>query len=424
MRTAALSAIALLAAASAGAQFTQYTAPGSLGVEQIPTQERLQDAMDDARYHLGPLRFGPWVALKDVGYVDNVFGTETNQKSDLTATLGAGVLAYLPIGHRMTLGMYALPEYVWWRDLTGFRGWNGAAGAGLFGYFNRMTVEIQAGVTREQSYASSELEVPVNLEDQPLSALLEIEVLGKLSVFGRGGVDRWRYNTRGLSPDLIAELTPLERDESHVGGGVRYHFSKTASLGVGVEQYTTDFIHEENRRSNSGLAPIAELRGEAGHVSVVANAVFLDLKPDAQSGFVAYRRTNGRFQVGFRPAGQLEVWLYGGRSLAYSVASEYSYYVDERTGIAIQSPIGWRATGRVFYESGKDGYIAESTGSFARTDDLNAYGVAADVRLGRRATLVVGADRTNYTSGLGVYDRSVTRVRTSLQLSGGKGKWW
>jgi hypothetical protein len=313
---------------------------------------------------------------------------------------------------------------VWWHDLSNRRGWNGAVGAGLFGYFNQMTVEVQAGGSRTQQYASSEVEVPVNLEDKRVSALVEVQVMGKLSLFARGGVDQWRYNQRGLTPDLASQLILLDRDEKRAGGGVRYHFTKTISLGLGVEQYTTDFVHPENPQSNSGSAPIAELSVKAGHLSVNVNATALDLKPNEVSKFVPYSGTNGGFRVGFRPAGRLEFEYYGGRNLVYSVEQGVSYYLDQRTGIAVQSELGWRATGRIFLETGHDDYVFESAGTAGRTDDLRAYGVTFNIRLGRVASLAVGGDRTDYTSTVAGYDRSVTQVRTGLQFSSGKAQWW
>ncbi len=424
MRAVALSLVALLTAWSAGAQFVQYTAPGSLAEEQIPTKERLRTAMEEARYRLGPLVFGPWLALKDVAYVDNVYFTETNKKFDLTATIGVGAHAYLPIGPRMTLGMYALPEYVWWRDLSNRRGWNGAVGTGLFGYFNRITVEVEAGGSRHQQYASSEVEVPVNMEDRRVSAVVEVQVAGKLSLFGRGRVDQWRYTQRGLTTDLENRLILLDRDERSSGGGARFHFTKDTSLGLGAEQVINDFIHPERDRSNSGTAPLAELSLKGGHVRLTASAVFLDLKPRNGSGFVAYKGTTGHFRVAWQPAGKLEMQCYGGRDLAYSIEPATSHYLDERTGIALQSALGWRAVGRVFIEAGHDSYVSEPGAAPGRTEDLKAYGATVNLRLTRRATVVLGGDRTDYTSSDGIYDRSVTRVQTSIQVTGGKSQWW
>ncbi len=424
MRTAALSALALLAAVSASAQFVQYTPPGSLADEQIPTQERLKTAVEEARYHLGPFRVSPWVALKDVAYVDNVYGTASDPTSDVTATVGLGAQAYLPLGRSTTLGMYALPEYVWWRDLSNRRGWNGAVGAGVFSYFSRLTVEIQAGGSRTQQYASSEIETLVNLEDRRGSALVELRVLGKLSLFGRGSVDQWRYIERGLASDFAAQLILLDRDEKRAGGGIRYHLTDTISLGLGAERYTAEFVHPENSRAASGTAPIAELSARTGHLSVDVNVAVLDLEPTAPSEFVPYRGTNGSFRVGVRPGGRFDFEYYGGRNLVYSIEPGVSYFLDERVGVAAGSKLGWRANGRVFWESGRDDYVPQAGAATARTDDFNAYGATVDVRVGRQTTLLLGVQKTEFTSSVAGFDRSVTQVRTGLQFSTGRSQWW
>ena len=287
-----------------------------------------------------------------------------------------------------------------------------------------MTIEIKAGGSRQQQYASAEVEVPVNLEDRRASALIEVQVLGKLWLFARGGIDQWRYNDRGLTPDLVAELTPLDRDEKRAGGGVRLHFSKAISLGLGVEQYTTNFVNGGGEQANSGAAPVAELSLKAGRLSVLVNAVALDLKPSGQSGFVPYSGTNGNFQVFLKPAGRLTLEYYGGRNLAYSVESGVAYYLDQRMGLAVSSDLGWRASGKIFWETGHLDYIAQPAGATGRTDDLRDYGALFNVRLGRLVTLVVGGDRTDYTSALLANNYSITRVRTSLQFSSGKAQWW
>ncbi len=416
--------VLLLATGAARAQFVQYTAPGSLAEEQIPTKERLEASMEASRRHLGPLRFGLWLALKDAAYLNNVNATATDPTSDFTATLGAGAQGYLPLGSHLTLGMYAMPEYVWWRQLANRRGWNGATGAGFFGYFNRMTVEIQAGASRRQQYPSSEVEVPATLEDRHISALVEVKVFGAMSIFGRGGVDRWLYLQRGLSPDLASELGLLDRDEKRAGGGVRLHFTRSISLGLGVEQFATDFAHPDNPNSNSGLAPIAELDLKAGRLRVGVRAFRLNLKPRGTSQFVPYDDTDGSFRLGLKPAGKVELQYYGGRNLVYSVTPGTPYYIDERTGFGLQTRLGSRATGQIFLENGRNRYVAERAGSVPRSDDFKTYGARVNAQIGRWATLVLGADRTDFTSTSAVYDRSITRIETSLHLATGKAQWW
>jgi len=426
MRRALVAIVAVLAAAGARAQFVQYTAPGSLAVEQTPTKERLEKAMEDARWHLGSVRVGPWFAIKDVGYLNNVYGTVTDQQSDFTATVGAGAHFYLPVGGKLILGAYALPEYVWWRDIAERRGWNGRGGAGLFGYFNRVTLEVQAGVSRQQQYASSEIEVPVNVDDNRAEALFEVRVLGRMSVFARGSADRWRYDQRGLPGPLGSQLLLLERDESRAGGGLRYRFGKASSVGVGVERITNDFVHPENDISNSGTAPMLELNLQGAHLWASASAVALDLKPDGSSQFVPYSGTTGQVQLGWRPRGRLGLVLYGGRNLVYSTYYvDTPYFVEERTGVSVQTPLGWRTSVGAFYERGRDNYVASSGAGMSGTNDFSGYGATLGFKLGRWATLVFRGWRNDYTGGeVGFYEHSVTQVQTSIEFSGGTMEWW
>jgi hypothetical protein len=425
MRRAAVVAIAVLTAVTAGAQFSQYTAPGSLAVEQVPLKDRVESAMKQARYRLGPFRVGPWIALKDFGYLNNAYSTATGEQSDYTGTIGAGAQAYLPVGPELIVSAYALPEYVWWRDEPARRGWNGSAGAGLFGYFNRVTLELQGGYTRGQQYVSSEVTTPVNLEDRHADAQVEVRMTGLLSLFGRGGVHRWRYNLRGLDPSLGSSLLINERNEASAGGGVRLHLSDDASVGLGVESFNNDFIHPDHDLSSSGTAPMIELRVQRAHVRVSASAVRLDLTPKAGSSFVKYTGTMGQFQLGWRPRSRLELVWYGNRNLVYSFSQGSPYYIDERAGLSAAMPLGWRSRVRIYGETGREEYTAAPAAPAApgRTDDLKAWGGSLSFELGRDVSLAFSGSRTDYTSVLAQFARSVTQVQATLQFGGGSG-WW
>ena len=422
MRRAGVMAMAALAAATAQAQFAQYTAPGSLAVEQVQLKDRLEAAMKQARYRVGPFRLGPWIALKDFGYLNNAYSTATGEKSDYTGTIGAGAQAYLPVGPKLILSAYALPEYVWWRDEHARRGWNGSGGAGMFGYFNRVTLELQGGYSREQQYVSSEVTTPVNLEDRHADGTVEVRMTGRLSLFGRGSAHRWRYNLRGLDTSFGSTLLINERNEASAGGGVRIHLSDDASVGLGVENFSTEFIHPDHDLSNSGTAPMVEVRVQRAHVRISASAVRLDLTPKAGSSFVKYTGTMGQFQLGWRPRSRLELVWYGNRNLVYSFSQGSPYYIDERTGLSAEMPLGWRSRVRVFGESGRDRYVASAAGP-GRGDDLKAWGGSLSFALGGDVSLGLSGSRTDYTSRVAFFDRSITQVQATLQF-GGRWGWW
>src|ERR1700730_15130181 len=107
--TRSVSALLLfLLAGRAGAQFSQYTAPG--GPEGRPADRKgeLAKEVQEARFRLGPGRVEPTAGLRDVSYVKTlVASSAVTQPTDFTATAGAGLRAYLPTGPQVTWTAYA-----------------------------------------------------------------------------------------------------------------------------------------------------------------------------------------------------------------------------------------------------------------------------------------------------------------------------
>jgi hypothetical protein len=412
----------ILLAAVARAQFQQYIGPGSLGVQLLPTKERFDTAMEEARFRLGPLRLAPWFALQNVSWVNNVYGTTLNPQSDVTATVSLGLHGYVPAGPKLVFALYALPEYVWWNDLAYLSGWNGKYGLGVFGYFNRVTMEVQAGNWSSQEFYSSANPIPVNVQQQRGAATLEVEVLGRLSVFGNAWEDRWRYKSQSALPGDILQLS--DRDETMVGGGLRYRFSDSFALAIGYENLTTDFLVGVSNRSNSGEGRTLEVNLRGHHFWTIARLTDLSLRAEGVSDFPPFDGTTGQVQIGWKPGGKLEWQAYGGRNLSYTLIALQSYYIDERWGLALQSPLGWRTTGRIFWEQGRDQYPSSSGDGIRRTDDFNGYGLSLNVKLGEGSAVWLEGARTDYTSILPEFNRVVTRIQVTLSLAGAGAQWW
>src|SRR6185295_20290484 len=95
---ASMTLILCLLAGDVRAQFLKYTPPG--GPEETPEsrQADIERQVEEARYHLGPVRIAPWASLRDIAYVRNVFTTGAELPADVTATLGLGLRAYLRNG--------------------------------------------------------------------------------------------------------------------------------------------------------------------------------------------------------------------------------------------------------------------------------------------------------------------------------------
>lgn len=411
-------------AAAAAAQFVQYSDPGTLANRSIPTKEGLEKAMEETRWNLGPVRLAPWFAIKDVMYNNNVFGATDDPVSDVTATVGAGLHAYLPVGPKLVVGAVVLPEYVWWNDLENLRGTYGRYGGGLFGYFNRLTVEVQAFDIEDQGYVSSEFIRPVGISEKRGSANLEIRVFERLWLIGRASESRWRHDPMSEDPSG-AQYLLLDRDERNVGGGLRYTWSEAFSIAVGAAKLDSTFVRELRDRSNSGTTPFLEVTVSGKRWWGAATISRPDLTAKEGSRFVAFRDTAGRMQLAWRPSGKAEIQLYGQRALSYAVSLDSQYSYNNRVGVALQGNVGWRTVGRVFWETGTYRYIAaEGSPVPSHDEDVTSYGGLASMNVGRNITLSVQVSREDYAAPAPHPDRSMTRIQTGLGFGGQGAQWW
>ena len=92
---------------------SQYR-PAGTGFEPYESRkDALTKAMQQARWNWGGLHVAPWIGLRDVTYQER--GTADSTAGELTATGGAGLKGYLPLGAHGMLALHALPEYAWWQ---------------------------------------------------------------------------------------------------------------------------------------------------------------------------------------------------------------------------------------------------------------------------------------------------------------------
>jgi hypothetical protein len=396
------------------AQLQQYTPAGSLAERALPTREQLKESMKQARWHLGRVRIAPWLGLKDLMYVDNVFGTAENTQSDLTATVGAGVHGYLPVGAKLVLDAYALPEYVWWKDLARRRLWNGRFGAGLYGYFNRLVVEASVLDARSQQYASADLEQLVNISGRGGNLNLELQVLRRVTLFATASQRQLRHRARDLEGEAGAALLLQDRDETQGRAGLRYRFGERFALGVGVERLDITFEHSERDRSTTSSAPSVELLvdGPRWWSSLSYSAPVLE--PKTGSLLARHEGRLGHAQLGWRLRRGLEWRLYGAQQLAFTYSADSLFSESERWGVAIQRQLGWRSNGSLFWESGRERYFYQGD-RIVRSEDLEAYGLALNYQLGGAFMLAVQASRTRYAAGA-AGERLITRVQTTFGI--------
>lgn len=418
-RTALVAGILALAVSPLSAQFSQYTPSGEFGDRDGALRDALETAVAAAPWRVGRVRLSPWLALRDIEFLDNVRASSSgNEVSDVTATVGAGVRAYLPLSD-FVVAVYALPEYVWWKDLESRRQLNGRYGLGLFGNIGQTDVEITLGRSEESRYFSRQVEERVNVEEDFAEVAVEVPLAGGFGLFGGASVRDITY------PDdeaVLEDLSVTDREENEAQLGLRYRSGRGLMVGLLYASSETNFDSNRLDRSNSGDSPVLEILYDAPRYYFQTTLVERSLEPDGASEFQPYEELTGDIRISFSPIPPLELQVLGDRNLVYTTGTQWVYYEDENLGVASVLSLGTRTKLRVFAEQGENAY-APFAGEPLRLDDFDSYGGDIEVKLGR-ASFRFGARRTKYDSNLDNADREFNVVRVNISIRGVSGSPW
>lgn len=400
-------------------QFPQYTPPGS-GAESPPnTAEAVKKGAEEARWRIGPVRLGPAVRIRDVGYVGNVYATpETGDRvSDFKAKFELGLGAYLFLGPKAILSGFAASEYNWWQEQKDLRQFNTSGGAGIIGDFNRLKLELSAQRLDRQDLLNSELEVPTESRTDRAVFAFELDVRGPFSLFGSAGRSRISYPESGIEALPELNLTTLERDEEVVGAGLQFELSPKLTFGLGAEYSKVDFREDPGGRSNSGTGPLAKVSYAGNRFEAELTTVNRDLEFQGDSAREDFKELTGSLRTRWSFSRRAPLSLYASRHLTYSALDEDAFFVSERIGILAAITFSRRIGLSAFGETGYDEFSSEGGPSAGRVDDFTAYGVLLDLQVTERFRLSLGPTSTDYDSNLPDLDRSTNTFRLSLNTT-------
>ncbi len=385
----------------------QYIPPGSTRhADELPyPEEEIRTGVDEAAWNLGGLRLSPWLGLSDLSLVRqrNELGEET---SDLTATAGGGLRAYLRNGRKVVWAAHALPEYVYWQDESSRRRLNGRYGAGVFAHGNRLDLEASWRRSEQQSFYSSEVQQLTSRREDASRFVFDLVLAPRFSL--AGGVRRTEL--RNLDDAEIFER--LDRDEEEVF--LRF-FVRAAgwSFALGVDERATDFTQGARNLSHEGEAGVLYLGYEGGRFALRLEAQRLELTPRAGSLFAALETTTGHVETLWELTGDSSLFVYSRRRLDYSILGGVSNMLAERLGSRLSVGISALRLG-LLVESGDDEYL-DLRGATSRLDEVYLYG--ATLSFGIRGFAVsFHALRSEYDSSLDAFDRDVTTWGFSFQL--------
>ncbi|MEM7351578.1 MAG: hypothetical protein AAF657_12350 [Acidobacteriota bacterium] len=414
-----LGCILCLAGIDAQAQFVQYNPPGTFEEKRESTEELLERSIKEARWRWGRFYAHPWIGIRNITYVDPVTGVDGVETTDFTASVGAGVRAYMPVGSELTLAIHALPEYVWWRDLSERRRINGRYGVGLFGNLGRTGLELSATRNEDARIVSREVEEQANIQDDVATASLEVDIGHGFAAFASGTLRSVSF--REEASQAATSFAALERDEQVLRAGIKVELPRGLTVGIGLEDAQVDFTQAPDR-SLSGTSPILLLDYDAERFYLEAELAARDLEPDSGSRSVPYDDITGSFKAAWRFPGGSELQFFGAQNLVYSLNDRTAYFEDVSVGLGFKTNLTSQLSLRLFAQDGTNDYVDFEPAPVPRSDDYQAYGLDLRLALGR-FTLSLGASQTDYDSNLPQFDRETTTIRSGLTLGLGGSPW-
>lgn len=404
------------------AQSAQYTAPGAGAAAEPLDREELEARLEQARWRLGPVRLAPYLGVRGLSWVQNVFAEGDEGTDDLTASVGAGLTALLPTGPDVFWVAQAMPEYVWWADLAERRQLVGRYGAAVHGDFNRLRFTVEGRRVEEQTQVTAEEPEPAIGEVDHLGAAVALRLTSRLRLVA--GASLAEVANRAGDPDdpRSPEFFLLDRREERARGGLLFA-SGPVQLEAGAERQVTEFDDGARQLSSTGTSPYLALTLTGNQVRLAADVVRRSLDPEPGSALPPTEATVGSLRVELDPGWRFDVGLYGLRSLLYSLADGYSHFEEERYGLDVAAPFGHRWSTRAFVEAGANDYAAVLPGAPARRDDTLAYGVEVSLEIREWLRYQAGYRRLELDSNLPGLDRDTESVSSTVSLTTGSWIW-
>ncbi len=153
----------------------------------------------------------------------------------------------------------AFPQYTWYNELSDRNEFGGRYNGSLYGFFNRMTVELQGASFQQYQSYSSEIDSPVFQTSFAATAKFDLELGSRLALFGQGVYQDVTYEQIEGPPVQEGGVPNNDRTGTGIRGGLRYGLSPDFNVGVVAEGTFSDFEFQPEFRNNSSTAILASV---------------------------------------------------------------------------------------------------------------------------------------------------------------------
>jgi Putative beta-barrel porin 2 len=353
--------------------------------------DEVDDPAETARFHFGPLRFTPSVALTSLGIDSNVFN-EIDAKRDTTAAVGPAVNLWLKLGPSRFSGKTS-GQYLYYKEYDSQRSWNSAGDGRWEVPFARLMPFVTGGYANTRERPGFEIDSRARRRDDSVSLGTDVRFTEKtaLTLEAKRAHYSFDQNETFLGSTLA---TALNRTSSIADVKLRYDLSPLTTFAIEAEGAADRFAFNKIRDADSvkvmsgfELKPFALISGSA----YVGYRQFNALDPNVPD----YRGLVASVDAIYTVAGtRLAVKL--NRDLIYSYEPTEPYYGLTAVDVTITERIthAWDIVGRGGWHSLDYRQLASVADVSGRVDTGRVYGVGIGYRVGE--ILRIGVDANYY----------------------------
>jgi hypothetical protein len=369
-RWAAIAALILLPASSAGAQIVEPNT-GS------------------ARVRIGPLALNPTIELLNLGIDTNVFNEPGDQKKrDFTFTLSPRTDAWLQVGRAWLTGNIR-EDILWYQKYDTERAANTLGTLGVLAPLNRIAAAANVSYLDAKERPGFEIDRRARRKEAGVSGTVEVRALARTYFGVQGSRKTVRFNEGEtfLDVDLREELNRTTTDGSVV---VRHQLTPLTSIAFDAGRSEDRFTFSSLRNSTSTTAGVQVTFDPAALIKGSARVGYRSFRPDA-SDVTNYKGSVAAVKLSYVPLSTTKFDVQVGRDVQYSIDVNQPYYLQTGFGASIAQQIFGPVdvvTGLSRYNLAYRGRVDVLAPLAERTDTIRSYHGGVGYHLG--PTLRIG----------------------------------
>jgi hypothetical protein len=357
----------------------------------------------------GPFHIKPFVALKHLGYDDNIRFVGEDPEGDTTATAGPGLRTVMLFRDRGGLHLSQQLDYVAFGTNTDLNHWNGDLRARGVLLLKTVALSLEDRFTSQRERPNTEIDRRLRRENHAATAALRTLRRGRFALKATARHETIEYDNDG--PETLPIAERLNRDERSLflEGELRL-LPKTAMILEGRVR-RSDFRDDAEGRDSRQNALLAGFRFDPS-ASVQGEFKFGVLSLDAPDRPGSdFRGTIGEAHLTKRLGHAARLRASYERDIVFSTSFENLYFVGTSWSAAYEQFLTRRFSAELLYGRGLNHYPIPiqrtATPAFEglRDDRLETHQVTLRFHVNSQLSITTSASRLRRDSSDDLFDR-------------------